>query len=380
MSAVSWIAGAGALGVGAYLWREQRERERADHNKVMGTLLGLVEQPHHGDANTSAVPSHATAGTVVPASLPATLPGRWVWPVGAWNGRAPVVSSGFGLRPNGPHKGVDVMFRRAASDTFAPGTPNGSKLFVMPDNMPALAAHDGVMWSALQTPRGFAVVIDHTPLPIATFYTHLDRLFVKPTAHASTKEHVRAGQPIGNIGYDLKDPARLRHLHFEVWPGGPNHPGDAIDPAPFMSAWEVIGATERSLLVARNAALVYRPLGSPGEAYPDWVRDLKGKSGVYVIREIDDDGNADTVYVGSSVANLYETLTRHLQTWRRWNRVWKGQYGHDHDPGVTYPRDRVEVAVRLTRPSDALDEEARLIRRLRPRDNINLQPIEEVPF
>jgi hypothetical protein len=37
--------------------------------------------------------------------------------------------------------------------------------------------------------------------------------------------------------------------------------------------------------------------------------------------------------------------------------------------------------VRITAPSDALDEEERLIRRLRPRDNLLLQPEEEpVPF
>jgi hypothetical protein len=37
--------------------------------------------------------------------------------------------------------------------------------------------------------------------------------------------------------------------------------------------------------------------------------------------------------------------------------------------------------VRLTKSSDALDEEARLIRRLRPRDNLIGQPIDEdVPF
>jgi len=40
------------------------------------------------------------------------------------------------------------------------------------------------------------------------------------------------------------------------------------------------------------------------------VRALKGKSGVYVIREI----GGDIVYVGSSsAARLYETLTRHFQ-------------------------------------------------------------------
>jgi len=65
--------------------------------------------------------------------------------------------------------------------------------------------------------------------------------------------------------------------------------------------------------------------------------------------------------------------------WRRWKGFWKGQYGEGADPGLTYDRDSVEVAVRLTSPSKALDEEMRLIARLRPRDNQIGQP-EEVPF
>jgi hypothetical protein len=55
--------------------------------------------------------------------------------------------------------------------------------------------------------------------------------------------------------------------------------------------------------------------------------------------------------------------------WRRWKGFWKGQYGEGHDPGLTYDRDSVEVAVRITSPSASLDEEMRLIRRLKPRDN-----------
>jgi hypothetical protein len=132
----------------------------------------------------------------------------------------------------------------------------------------------------------------------------------------------------------------------------------------------------------RNGGLTYRPVGERGEPYPDWVRALVGKSGVYVIREINDAGTPEVVYVGASYTNrLYNTLTRHLQNWRRWNRYWQGQYGEGHDPGLTYDRSRVEVAARVTSPSDALDEEARLIRRLKPRDNILGQPEEEpVPF
>jgi len=136
----------------------------------------------------------------------------------------------------------------------------------------------------------------------------------------------------------------------------------------------------------RNAGFVYRPVGARGEPYPDWVRDLKGEAGVYLIRDSD---THELLYVGSSATQLYATLTRHFQTWRRWKGHWKAQYatGGRHDPGVTYKRDRVEVAVRITSAADSLDEEARLIHRLRPRDNLIGQPdddntdaLEDVPF
>ena len=127
----------------------------------------------------------------------------------------------------------------------------------------------------------------------------------------------------------------------------------------------------------RNGGLVYRPVGKPGEPYPAWVQRLKGKSGVYVIRQ-----RGETVYVGASYSDrLYETMTRHLQGWRRWKGFWRGQYGEGHDPGLTYPRASVEVAARVTSPDEAIDEEARLIRRLRPRDNLMGKPeLEDTPF
>jgi murein DD-endopeptidase MepM/ murein hydrolase activator NlpD len=263
MSAVPWIVGAGAVGMGAYLWREKQTEDRSDRRKTAATLLALVEQVKRDEQSLrlgrtgikTAMPPPVTAPDASVDVTPPlkSLPGRWVWPVGSWNGRTPVVSSGFGMRGNVMHKGVDVMFRRVLSDAFAPGTPNGSKMFVMPDQLPALAAHDGVVWSALETPRGFAVVIHHKPLPIATFYTHLDRLFVKPTARGTSNERVRAGQPIGNIGYSPTDPQRLKHLHFEIWPGGPTNPGSAIDPSPLMARWEVIGPVDRPPLVASAA-------------------------------------------------------------------------------------------------------------------------------
>jgi hypothetical protein len=137
----------------------------------------------------------------------------------------------------------------------------------------------------------------------------------------------------------------------------------------------------------RNASLSYRPIGASGR-YPDWVRALRGKSGVYIIRERQRDGSNPVVYVGESHAGrLYQTLTRHFQIWRRHKKFWSGQYtgSQSHDPGLTYNRARATVAVRVLPAERAITEETRLIVRLRPRDNLTGRPDdhadnEAVPF
>ncbi|MFT3693960.1 MAG: peptidoglycan DD-metalloendopeptidase family protein [Kofleriaceae bacterium] len=305
-----------------------------------------------------------------------SLDGSWTWPLPRWNGRSPVISDGFGSpRPGGVrHGGVDLMFARVATDSFKAGSPNGSKAFVMPDDAVAVAASDGLVWSATKTPRGWAVVIDHGPRKVATFYTHLEKLLVKETSGGKSGERVRVGQPIGVIGADPLDAQHLKHLHFEIWLAGPN---SAVDPAPFMKQWTSIA--DPNALVARNAGFLYRPVGASGEAYPEWVRSLKGKAGVYLIRER---RSGELVYIGSSAGRLYDTLTRHFQSWRRFKSYWRGQYSEGHDPGLTYERSSIEVAVRLTPPTKSFDEEMRLIARMKPRDNLIGQSIadDDVPF
>jgi len=216
MSKLPWLVGGGVV---AYLWWRGEQSPRS--------------------------PSSSTP----PPPAPAWLPGAWVWPVPSWNGRTPVISDGFYSKRAGHprHGGVDIMFRRQPGDAFAVGTPNGSKLFVMPDNIPALAAYDGDVWSASKTPQGYAVVIDHRPIKVSTFYTHLDKLFVSPPSRGE-KQRVRAGQPIGIIGFSPLDPERLKHLHFELRLGGPD---DRVDPALAMRTWKVL--PDPNSLVARNA-------------------------------------------------------------------------------------------------------------------------------
>lgn len=98
-------------------------------------------------------------------------------------------------------------------------------------------------------------------------------------------------------------------------------------------------------------------------AYPSWVRALKGKSGVYVIRSTN---NKQVLYVGEShTGRLYETLTRHFQSWS------------GRTAGVTYGRGSVVVAVKVTTAGRAVATQNGLICDLKPRDN-TLSPLCEL--
>lgn len=329
------------------------------------------------DGRRSAI---ATGAGAMAAPPPPPIAG-WVFPVPNLADRLAEVSDGWGSPRSSAdgaaprHLGVDVMFRRRDRrelvDVYRPGTPHGTADYFMPDGIPALAAAAGVVTFATNTPRGFTVKIKH-PDGWTTYYTHLSALVVV------AGQIVAAGQPLGAIGGDPLDPRHLMHLHFELWRDHVR--AGAIDPAPHLRAWRRRTLDSAGGFRTRGATLTYRPVGSPGERYPSWVQALRGQSGVYVIRERQDDGKPIIVYVGESHTDrLYETLTRHFQTWRRFKGFWRGQYAEGHDPGLTYPRDLVEVAVRELAGSDAIDEEARLIRRLRPRDNLLGQP-GDVPF
>lgn len=206
------------------------------------------------------LPAPSLPGDAVPnKSYLVQLTGRWGWPVPRWQGRAPVISDGYGSpRSGATHKGVDLMFARISTDPFPTIGPNGTKLFVMPDVWPAVAASDGVLWSAGPSVRGYQVVIDHGT--VATYYQHLSALVVpetKPPAPGTPRGQmipIKAGQPLGIIGGDPSNPPHLKHLHFELWPAGP---ASATDPQPYLRSWPIFTSDEVAPLLAgatRNAA------------------------------------------------------------------------------------------------------------------------------
>jgi excinuclease UvrABC nuclease subunit len=91
-----------------------------------------------------------------------------------------------------------------------------------------------------------------------------------------------------------------------------------------------------------------------GGGWPDWIKALAGKSGVYVIRE----RGGRVLYVGEShTGRLKKTLLRHFQAWT------------GKTAGPTYSRGDVEIAVIVTPPGGAVARQNALICRLQPKDN-----------
>lgn len=114
--------------------------------------------------------------------------------------------------------------------------------------------------------------------------------------------------------------------------------------------------------------MTFRALGKAG-AYPAWLRALRGRSGVYVVRELGWFGPGSIAYVGESHSGrLYQTLTRHFQRWR------------GPTSGPTFDRADVEVAVAVTKARHAVAAQNALIRKHRPTENVRGLVLEEAPF
>lgn len=174
----------------------------------------------------------------------------WAWPLPRWNGYEPAISDGFNSMRTDTrghqvkHLGVDIMYpRRNAADQrdrYPPRTKHGSRNYFMPDAVPVLAVRDAKVWSAGMTPRGYSIVLDHSP-PWASYYTHLAEMFVQPTRRGQSDQRVRAGDIIGHVGADPLDGEGLMHLHLELWYRGARV--SAIDPAPLMTTWLIAPAS-----------------------------------------------------------------------------------------------------------------------------------------
>jgi excinuclease UvrABC nuclease subunit len=97
----------------------------------------------------------------------------------------------------------------------------------------------------------------------------------------------------------------------------------------------------------------------------DWVKALKARSGVYLIREKADFlfFHGPVVYIGESHTDrLYSTLLRHFQHWT------------GKTAGPTFAASKVEVAIVRCPASRALGLQNSLIEEYRPRLNTIANP------
>ncbi len=98
-----------------------------------------------------------------------------------------------------------------------------------------------------------------------------------------------------------------------------------------------------------------------GRAVAEWVKALKGKSGVYLVREPGFLG--EVLYCGEShTGRLYATLLRHFQHWT------------GPTAGPTFPVSKVEVAVIRTPAAKAIELQNAVIAEYRPKFNIAEKP------
>lgn len=179
----------------------------------------------------------ATAGHEPPRLSP-----RWVRPVAPLaDGSEPVVSDGFKPRARDgrrQHLGVDICFR--SSRRLAPRPPHNTRWFYCPEGVPVRAIGAAKIWKAVHGRRGWAVTLDHGPTaeygPMVSYYTHLAEL-ARPFAKGET---VEPGDLLGIVGDDPANPHDLRHLHLEIWlpREGSGREDWAVDPAPYLDAWD----------------------------------------------------------------------------------------------------------------------------------------------
>ncbi len=146
------------------------------------------------------------------------------------DGRKAQITSEFrpADRPN--HDGVDFFYRWKAGDKpdfvgdkGCAGTIDGHPKWVVPYETQALAANDGKVQLAGNSPTGYRVWIDHGN-GYRTGYFHLLDMRVREG------DRVVRGQPLGSVGDNPKDHDG-RHLHFELSPVDRYAP---MDPTPYL--------------------------------------------------------------------------------------------------------------------------------------------------
>lgn len=168
--------------------------------------------------------------------------------------RQAFVSSGYGPRGTGYHRGVDLIFHLRPYDfpKINEVTVSQGKYW-HPKGLPALSAMDGEVRTVEVTSTGGHIYINHSD-GWASQYIHL-----KPGSfRVKPGQRVREGQPIAEISGNIEGkPAGqtgLIHLHFQL-----RKDGNLLDPEPIIANWEHVQSpwNLNFVYIAAAAAVIY---------------------------------------------------------------------------------------------------------------------------
>jgi murein DD-endopeptidase MepM/ murein hydrolase activator NlpD len=167
---------------------------------VLGTQAALAQTGGSGPPGGTTTTDPTTTTTPTGQAQVFPLPG------------AHTLGDGFGAGRSGhTHMGQDIM------------APCGSPLVAV--------SHAKVKFVSFQKLAGNYVVLRYKKLHQDYLYAHL-----AAPASVAKGQIVEAGQPIGIVGQT--GDATACHLHFELWSGKWYRGGRAIDPLPFLQAWD----------------------------------------------------------------------------------------------------------------------------------------------
>jgi len=145
-------------------------------------------------------------------------------PVARVGERVPVVTDGY-KNPPLPgerfHPGIDIIFRRHASDPKDDG--RGTQNFYLPVGAEIVACYEGTVTRITSPERGYRIYLQHGSGDLDGYTTVYEHLTGDP--YVRVGDTVQSGQTLGMVGWDLArgSPGRANpmHCHWEVIkPGG----------------------------------------------------------------------------------------------------------------------------------------------------------------
>ena len=236
-----------------------------------------------GTPTVDGAPSSSGQGTTTPPS-PATASAAandlagYVWPLAkAEDGRRPFSLTDYKDHLGNSHPrgdgyataGVDLYYPRNPDEIYLPEAERAFDYFQneryykdtsIPLGTMCLAVGPGEVIQAAPEATGFSVRILHAGGQWITYYTNMR----VGSQKVKQGDKVVAGTPLGEVGYDPRDPEKVYHVHFSLYQAA--NAKHAVDPAPAMAKWAILNAPVLSTTRRKDApatATIAQPMATP---------------------------------------------------------------------------------------------------------------------